>query len=172
MDTTNLLNRVNAEIAAGRIWRAKEILRGNIASGRIEPEVLEAYGRLLARLGETPEAGKYLFLSGAREESYSEAIAVFRKRIANRKASDLVGQLPAAIRRRLFHELPPTVQRQLIELGLDPPLFAGRRERLVTATTRGERLATVGCLVVLGVLFVALLLGLKSLFCWLRTWFG
>lgn len=89
--TSQLLDRVEAEIAAGRLWRAKEILRGNIGSGRVDPAVLERYGRLLETLGEQLEAGKYLFLSGARLPAYGDAIQLFRRRHAKSGTAGLVG---------------------------------------------------------------------------------
>ena len=60
--------------AAGQIWRAKELLRGNIAGGRVDPPLLEEYGRLLDSVGDRVEAGKYLFLSGVRSPAYDAAI--------------------------------------------------------------------------------------------------
>jgi hypothetical protein len=165
--TSSLLNRVDAEIAAGRVWRAKEILRGNIASGRVEPEVLEAYGRLLAQLGEKADAGKYLFLSGARAAPYSDAISVFRKRIANREARDLVAQLPSAIRRLRFDELAPTVQRELGELGVEAALFGPRTNRASSTSSWRVGFAIAGGLAVFGLFIVALMLGLNSIATWL-----
>ena len=57
-----------AEVAAGRPWRAKEMLQGALASETyvLEPALLEAYGALLDSLGDRFEGGKYLFLSGER----------------------------------------------------------------------------------------------------------
>ena len=52
---TEIIARADAELSAGRPWRAKEILRGAI-SGRMEPAILERYGRLLDSLGERVEA--------------------------------------------------------------------------------------------------------------------
>ena len=72
-----VLERVDAELAAGRLWRAKEILRGRIAGGAVAPAVLERYGQLLEQTGDRLEAGKYLFLSGVRRSEYKPAIDVF-----------------------------------------------------------------------------------------------
>lgn len=163
--TAQLIDRVQAEIAADRLWRAKEILRGNIASGRIEPEVLEQYGQLLERMGESVEAGKYLFLSGIRTPRYARAIELFRQRNAKRRGADLLGQLPSAVRCRPFELLPPTVQRELREWGIEPHSFASG-ERATPSRSSHGRLATAGWFATLAVLLVALALGLRSIASW------
>ena len=165
--TTDLLSRAQAASARGRAWRAKEILRGNIASGRVEPEVLEAYGLMLETLGERAEAGKYLFLSGAHAARYSEAISVFKRRTANRRGADLVAQFPAGVRRRPFHELAPSVQHELLAMGVTPELFGTGKGRAPMRSHWRERLAMAGWLMACAVLLLAMLLGLKSMGSWL-----
>ena len=170
--TTELLSRAQAESTRGRAWRAKEILRGNIASGRVEPEVLEAYGLLLETLGDRAEAGKYLFLSGTNAARYSEAISVFKRRSANRHGADLVAQFPAGVRRRPFHELAPSVQHELLAMGVTPVLFGAGKGRAAVRSHWRERLAVAGWLMACAVLLFALLLGLKSMGSWLWSWFA
>ena len=46
-----MLAGAEREMGADRTWRAKEILRGALAT-RAEPQLLERYGRLLDALGE------------------------------------------------------------------------------------------------------------------------
>ena len=164
--TAQLIDRVQAEIAADRLWRAKEILRGNIASGRVEPEVLEQYGQLLERMGESVEAGKYLFLSGIRTPRYARAIELFRQRNAKRRGGDLLAQLPSAIRCRPFELLPPTVQRELREWGIEPHSFGSGERATPSRSPSHGRLATAGWFATLAVLLVALALGLRSIASW------
>jgi hypothetical protein len=164
--TSQLIDRVQAEIAAGRLWRAKEILRGNIASGRVEPEVLEQYGQLLETLGDRVEAGKYLFLSGVRAPRHGDAIDLFRHRHAKRRAADLVAQFPAGIRCRPFEILPATVQRELREWGIEPQSFRSRQSSTPVRSSWRERLAIAGWLAALAVLLVAIALGLRSIASW------
>ena len=133
----DVLTRVDAELTAGRAWRAKEIIRGTIAGGRAEPAILECYGRLLEQLGERVEAGKYLFLSGIRKPEYTEPIAVFRKRHAKRTGKGLVSLFPAAIRRQEFDKLSPTLQNELATMGIAADLF-GPRKAAVGPTSWSE----------------------------------
>ena len=72
--------RVTAEVTAGRLWRAREILAGRIAGGDADPAILEAHGRVLQAMGEQVEAGRYLFASGVRAPAYADAIALFTRR--------------------------------------------------------------------------------------------
>lgn len=141
-----LLDRVEAEVQAGRAWRAKEILRGALASGQADPAVLERYGRLLDAMGDRVEAGKYLLLSGARGPGCDEAIALFVSRHGRRKPADLVARFPAAVRRGSFAALPLRVQQDLAALGVRADAFA-RRPRVVNVgrprTWRDSALAIV-----------------------------
>ncbi len=51
-------------LATGKLWRAKEILSGRIASQPFSPELYEQLGALLLRMGDDLAAGKFLLLSG------------------------------------------------------------------------------------------------------------
>lgn len=166
MTTPSLLDRVAAEIERGRAWKAKELLRGNIAAGRVDPEILEAYGQLLEALGDRVEAGKYLFLSGARTEASRDAISIFLARHRGRNGSDLIAQLPTAVRRRAFVDLPSAVQQDLRAMGVSPDQF-GPETRHPTAPPARQRLALMAGLVAMAVLALATLVGLWTLVSWL-----
>lgn len=125
----DILARVEAEVAVGRVWRAKEILAGNIASGLIEPAVLERYGQLLDSVGDRVEAGKFLYLSGVRRREYAHPIALFIQRHAQLDGPALVARLPNAIRRTPFNELPQAVQEDLDRRGVRRSAFGIRTER-------------------------------------------
>ena len=56
----DFMTRAQQEITAGRRWRAKEILRGNIGTRPFDPGLYEAYGNLLRDLGDEVEAGEVL----------------------------------------------------------------------------------------------------------------
>ena len=168
-----ILARADAEVSAGRNWRAKEILRGSIASGRVDPAILERYGWLLDSLGDRVEGGKYLFLSGVRVPEYAEAIAVFRRRHAKGRGNALAGLFPAGVRSLRFDELPNALQHDLRELSVDPNAFGNRREPSKPAERRiGERLIIAAALAVLAVFVLALVLGIGVMGKWLLSFFG
>lgn len=164
--TDEILQRAERELASGRAWRAKEILRGALAT-RAEPALLERYGRLLDSLGERYEAGKYLFLSGARRPEYDEAIELFLSRNAARRHADFAKLFPVAVRHLPFEQLPPQVQEELKTRGartdqvsgeapIAPPARYGWRDRLNM---------TAGVLIA-GVFVVALGLGVAQIVNW------
>ncbi|MGH9309183.1 MAG: DUF6584 family protein [Vicinamibacterales bacterium] len=161
------LERVDAELAAGRAWRAKEVLRG-VLSTSADPALHERYGQLLDALGDRLEAGKYLFLSGVRKKEYGEAIALFLKRKGSRFERDFVALLPAAVRRTRFGELPAAVQEDLRRRRVSPGMLpgVGRNGRLLNASTAGGAGAVAGTIV--GVLLLAALgIGLVQMIAWL-----
>ena len=113
------IRAAEAETSAGRLWRAKEMLRGCIGSESyaLEPDLLEAYGRLLDQLCDRYDAGKYLFLSGKCDPEYSEAIELYLARNKKACASELIAQFPAAIRHHGLGHLPDNVRRRLEQMG-------------------------------------------------------
>lgn len=56
--------RLNAELEKGKIWRAKEMLRGRIGQPLYDTELYAEYGKLLFQVEDYYEAGKFLFLGG------------------------------------------------------------------------------------------------------------
>jgi len=107
-------------LAEGRLWRAKEILTGRIGSGLYEPDVCEQLGLLLLRMGDDLQAGKFLFLSGERRPEYDAPIELFVRRYARASRHSFVATFPAAVRRTLWSQLPPRVQRDLVAAGVEP----------------------------------------------------
>lgn len=126
---TDLLDRVDAEIAAGRRWRAKEILRGNLARSWPEAAVVERYGRLLIESGDQVDAGRYLFLSGVRRPEYEDAIALFLARHGRAGGGSLLTQLPRSFKRLPFSDLPPVVREELSARGVTPAALGSRSRR-------------------------------------------
>jgi len=122
-----LLARVDAEVAAGRPWRAKEIIRGNIANAWPHPEVVERYGQVLLDMGDELEAGKYLWLSGVRTKQYEKPITLFLSRHGRHGVNVLLAQLPKTLRRVEFDQLPSEVQHDLTGLGVRRSAFGVKR---------------------------------------------
>jgi len=125
-----LLTRIDAEVAAGRPWRAKEIVRGTISNAWPHPDVVERYGQLLLSLGDEVEAGKYLWLSGVRTAAYEPAIALFLTRYGQQGRAVLLAQFPRSLRRLAFDQLPTEVRRELHALGVRGNDFGVRRRGL------------------------------------------
>ena len=109
---------VQAEIDAGRVWRAKEILAGRVGSARdYDAALFEQYGAILLQTNDLYQAGKYLFLSAERKPEYEAAIALFLSRQRG-GWRDAVGRFPNPLKRKQFAEFPPAVAASLEKLGL------------------------------------------------------
>ena len=127
----DLYQRVDEAVEKGEVWRAKEILRGNIASGSYDSELYERYGLLLTELGELVEAGKYLFLSGRRSPEYARAIDVYLSRYPADRPEVLYHSFPSAARfSEQLSRYPLEVRRTLQERGLPEYLEELHRKRL------------------------------------------
>ena len=161
-----ILARAEQEIIAGRAWRAKEVLRGTLAT-RAEPKLLERYGRLLEALGERYEAGKYLFLSGARSPQYRETIDLFLVRTAARKDRDFVQLFPTAVRHLPFAQLAPAVQEELRRRDVKESWFTGASPIVPPAkyTLKDRAVMVVGVLIML-IFVLALGLGIAQIVNW------
>ena len=134
----------------------------------MNPALLEAYGKLLDGMGDRVEAGKYLFLSGARQAEYTEPITLFLARHGTSGARSLMARFPAAVRRLPFNELPPTLQAELsvfpdagkFSFGRMPPPAAVRPQ------TSRDVFAGLAATVVFLVFMVALVIGVITLVRW------
>ena len=123
-----LRTRIENEIAAGRLWRAKEIIRGTIGHTWPDSDVIEQYGQILLRMGDDVEAGKYLWLSGVRRAEYERAVALFLRRHARHGRQMLVAQIPKSFRRVPFSQLPAELRDQLTDYGVRSSDFGSRRQ--------------------------------------------
>ena len=128
----DLYQRVDEAVQKGEAWRAKEILRGNIASGSYDSQLYERYGTLLMELGELVEAGKYLFLSGRRSPEYARAIEVYLSRYPADRPDVLYHSFPSAARfgQDRLSLYPLEVRQTLQERGLPEYFEELHRQRL------------------------------------------
>lgn len=106
------------EAAAGRFWRAKELLRTAVGHSAFDPELYEQYGTVLLTMGDTLEAGRWLFLSGRRDAEYEPAVTLFLERHGRRGGARLYESLPAAARLGGPDQYPPPLCDELRALGV------------------------------------------------------
>jgi hypothetical protein len=164
-----ILERIDAEIADGRPWRAKEILRGRLAGVWPGPVVSERYGQLLASMGDHLEAGKFLFLSGVREPQYEGHIALFLRRYTRSGPDNLVAQFPKSFRRERFITLPPQLQNDLKALGVREDAFGERVQVSHPSSRWGNFVATAGGLLILVFLIVGIGVGFRQVVLWISA---
>lgn len=169
------IRKAQAEVAVGRTWRAKEILRGCVGSVdyALHPELLEAYGALLDQLGDRYEAGKYLFLSGSTNVEHQAAIGVYMDRNRLATANDLVAQFPAAIRYRGLGHLPLRVKTELEKRGIDAPELQRMEPRQVPVYkgTWKDSAATFTAIAVLALSMLFWVIGLVNFVRWFVSYF-
>lgn len=110
------IERARAEIDRGRLWRAKEILQGSIRTLGYNLELYEEYGKLLLRMGDLPEAGRFLFLSGRRRPEYDEPIQLYLAKCGQSPAR-LFRSFPQKARLIVLATYPDTVENDLRQRG-------------------------------------------------------
>ena len=141
-DGETLYDRVDHAIQRGEVWRAKEILRGNIRLRGYDVDLYERYGKLLLDIGEMSEAGKYLFLSGRRSAEYVKATSLYLERHVS-NPEHMYFSFPRAARLNDIDEYPEEVRRTLetfdFPVALDGRLYALRRRREHGAKMRAKQ---------------------------------
>lgn len=150
------LGRAAAEVQAGRLWRAKEILEGNLPTRGYDLALYEAYGALLAEMGDDLEAGRFLFLSGARKPEYDEPVQLYLQRFGLHGWQQLVGTFPAAAKRPSLAEYPGSVAAALRRLGR-PEFVALHEMRRLPPHRRPSLAKTIGCAVLVTIVIFGLL---------------
>lgn len=159
-----LQSRVEQEVAAGRFWRAKEILRSNFPHG-FDPDYCEAYGQVLLQMNDLLEAGRYLFVSGVRLPEYEAAIHVFLDRFQALRTKGRYSILPGRINRTRIDDWPPTVQDELRSLGVYQDIQQHQKLHSPHPAAHRfmDRLAPCGCIVFLIVIVLLAMTGLLAL---------
>jgi hypothetical protein len=147
-----VLQKAEREIETGRLWRAKEILQGSVSHATYNAAVFEMLGRVLLQMGDLPDAGKYLFLSGVRKAEYEQAIEIFLQK--HRNPFNLFRTFPRSAKLRRLSEYPPQLAEELRELGFQEPLKENDRG-VVSPNVGSDRFPIF--------IFFSILLGLLTL---------
>jgi hypothetical protein len=165
--TQKTLERAERELHAGRIWRAKEILRGAIGAGHSDPVLLERYGQLLDALGDRVDAGRYLFASGVREARYEAPIKLFLDRHSRATADQFARLMPRSVRRTAFPELPPALQEDLRHRGVPAAEFTAPHTSAPRLAMRlADRAIAAGAIAVAVLFLVAVVVGIFKILDW------
>nr|CAP47642.1 putative integron gene cassette protein [uncultured bacterium] len=158
------LKKAKLELGNGRPWRAKEILRGAIGQSPFDTELYKTYGELLLSLGDLPEAGKYLFLSGSAEPMHEEAVAEFLRRWGRSGPELLYSRFPSRARLQSISDYPPTVRKALA--GDFTPPAKVLAEQCCQGRWQGCRdaIAVWGCGLVVFIIAILLGFGIRAVF--------
>jgi hypothetical protein len=140
----------------GHLWRAKEILAGRVGSGPFNSEIYEHLGKLLLRMGDDLQAGRYLFLSGQRRPEYRRAIDLFVARHSRAGWQSLVAQFPSPAKRCSWSDLPNQVREELRAMGV-PARAEGQVLSQTLRSYPAGRPGWMGCLlIVLGLVAIGM----------------
>lgn len=161
-------------VQEGKLWRAKEILSGRIGTAGFDPRLYEQYGTVLVKMGDLVEAGKYLFISGARQPEFAEALNLFRDRHARGGWQSMLGTWPSRAKSIPIESLPASTQEDLRSLGL-PPGFSRKSVAEAAKPSRSkvkDKLISAGCIAALLFVLASFLVGapvvVKAVLAWFR----
>ena len=148
--------RVAKALAEGKLWKAKEILQGNVAAQKFDPALYEQYGLVLLEMGDLVEAGKYLFLAGKSKPEYLKAIDLYLSRYAKHGWQNLYSTFPSWAKLLDLSEYPEPVGHELRRLGY--PEEERRRLNEARVVTRPKTLQDrlLNALAIAFVLFILL----------------
>ena len=151
------LEKAESEMAKGNLWRAKEILQGSISNSGYQCDLFEKLGIVLLVMGDLPESGRFLFLSGRRKPEYEQAIGVFLTKY-RKDLRTLFQTFPKAARVSALSDYPERVRMDLAALGF-PQVGTGDLRRVKSARPGDHATAVAGWLVV-GLILVVMLMGI------------
>lgn len=76
------VERARADLAAGRVWKARDRLTGHLADS-LDPEALELLGQVHYDMGDMPAAGAAWFGTSRRGKDVDEAVEAWRERYSD-----------------------------------------------------------------------------------------
>jgi hypothetical protein len=161
--TNGILDKARREIEKGNLWRAKEILQGAIRSESYNVQLFEMMGTVFLRMGDLPEAGRFLFLSGVRTPEYLEAIEIFLSRHRRTPPHKFIYLLPRRARLRTVSDYPHEVARVLREIGV-PEILTEEDGKVYETQTWKDRLEGLTCGTIALVTLALIILGVIKVF--------
>ncbi|MEO1019445.1 MAG: hypothetical protein AAFY56_17390 [Pseudomonadota bacterium] len=152
-------------------WRAKERLQGRLSQNIYDPGLFESYGFALLAMNDTVEAGKYLFLSGARDQSYMPAIDAYLSRYSGKGMHHIAHTFPKAAQSAPFSSYPKIVIEELQAQGFSAKDVQKELRSEPESGSSGS-LGLVGSVVVTVVfaLFIGFLTSALRGLAWLYGW--
>jgi hypothetical protein len=111
----DVFERVDADLEAGRLWKARDRLHGYLASAPADQKALDLLGEVLFRMGDLPGAGAYWFMTERTDADSKLAGEALVERQSSRPDA-LLSILPI---RAPIADYPPGVQERLRGLAGD-----------------------------------------------------
>jgi hypothetical protein len=148
----SVIDRAQADLADGRLWRARDRLTGALVNRPHDQEVIDLLGEVYLRMGDTPAAGRTLMLSTRDDDDARQAREAFAW-LHRGNSHNLAAAVPV---KAPIDAYPPSVRTRLEELAVrvradgfrDPwqprQRFSRRTEKLV-----GFSVAAIAAILVL-----------------------
>jgi len=110
-----LLEKSNREVAAGQLWRAKEIIRSSFHRFGFQAPLNAAYGKILLAMHDDMQAGKYLFYGEPLpSDQEQQAIDLFTNRHGKDGKYGLWVNRPLALEGKIL-DLPDFIKKRLAQ---------------------------------------------------------
>ncbi len=109
------LERAQADIEEGRLWKARDRLEGFLDSGPHDQRALGLLADVCIRMGDLPAAGKYLFLTERWDGDDAAAARDALEERCGRSAAHMLRALPAKPPLEAYPSAPGVRLRRLVE---------------------------------------------------------
>ncbi len=162
-ESMRTFEKAEREISNGKLWRAREILQGSIPNIGYDCRLFEKLGVVLLKMGDLPEAGRFLFLSGQRAPEYEQAISLFLYKHRRNSPLELFHAFPRTARLATLESYPQNVGLELKRFGFPELLMVTYGEVRITSHKGRDVLGIAACLTIALIVLVLLLLGLMKL---------
>lgn len=169
MTVKSTIERANIEIAAGRHWRAKEILASSLQTYGYSREIYYAYANLLLALGDDLEAGRFYLLSvDEPDAAQSRVMELFLARYRNDGWQLLRSRFPTSARALKLGDYPSVLRSCLERLGA-PELLIPQQAISNQASKPFSWTLPVGCIVAIVALVTCTIIGAYTIVRWMAT---
>lgn len=113
INSDSAVSRARVDIAAGRLWKARDRLSAAARHTPTDQEILELLGEVYFRMGDQPAAWRYWVLTTREGTDVDAAELAFEERYGRAGLADRLSQIPAY---EPLADYPSGVRERLVEL--------------------------------------------------------
>lgn len=166
MTIESTMTKVNHEITAGRLWRAKEILQSSARQYGHCTQLMRKLAEVLSEMGDDLEAGKFFLLSVDNPtDRETEAIQTFLARYDSLSYKELLAKFPAYARLCRRSQYPAYLQTYLEKIGAPAEL------RTIVQPVKFQPTFSIaheiGCLFLVGTTIMCTIIGAYTILRWI-----
>lgn len=167
MTIAKTIQRAEAELSDGRLWRAKEILASSLSAYGYSREIYLAYANVLVQLGDQLEAGRFYLLSvDEPDDQQRPLVELFLKRHQKDDWMRLLLRFPKPARLSERGNYPTYLRDYLVTLQA-PSIIDQEQLKPNLAYERPNWLLPMTCLSVTIIAIVCVVVGAHTLVGWI-----